>query len=308
MTPHCTREPVEYANHCYTWLVAIARKKTAESAVPRKKPPAQADPVPQRHHGYKQHRSLQTFERLLAAAAELLVELPLDEVSVNDICVRAGFSVVAFYRRFESREGLLQVLHENYTERAVHLQAAALSPERWQGIPLGEMIEQVIQEIAKVTRQNSGLLRATAHLAEFDPAFAAREGKIHAEFQACMTRLILLRVDSVGHPRPRTAAEVCAWQVGAALFYRLQVAPIFKTLSNDMTDREFTAELARASVAYLTDAYPEPRSHARATATVDEVAGTTVDRQSAPKATVSRSKGRPRRRVSTAKPAGNGQQ
>jgi AcrR family transcriptional regulator len=298
--------------------VAIARKKPADSAGTRKKPAAQADPVPQRHHGYKQQRSLQTFERLLAAAEALLLELPFDEVSVNDICVRAGLSVGAFYRRFESREGLLQVLHENYTERAVHLQAAALSPERWEGVPLEEMFVQVIEEITKVTQQNSGLLRATAHLADSDPDFAAREGKIHAEFHACMTRLILLRVDSVGHPRPRTAAEFCAWQLGAALFYRLQVAPIFKTLSNDLTERQFISELARASVAYLADAsayaprtpnaaieaVPEPNT----AEAIDDVSVATADHQSAPEATESRTKNRPRRRAPTVTPVGTGHQ
>jgi AcrR family transcriptional regulator len=215
------------------------------------------DAVPQRHHGYQQHRSLQTFERLLSAAEALLAERPFEEVSVNDICVRAGHSVGAFYRRFESREGLLQVLHERYTERAIHLQSRALNPARWEGVPLREMLEQVIAEIVKVTQQNANFLLATAHLAVSDQTVASREGRIHAEFQACISRLILLRVESIGHPRPRAAALFCALQLRAVLFYRLELVQALQLTSDDMSDREFITELAAASMAYLSGAASE---------------------------------------------------
>jgi hypothetical protein len=133
----------------------------------------------------------------------------------------------------------------------MHLQSAALNPTRWQGIPLPEMLKLVIQEIVKVTRQNLGLLFATEHLAGSDQAVAAREGRIHDEFHAGMTRLILLRVESIEHPRPRTAAAFCAQQLRAALFYRLQLAGALQMSSDELTDREFVAELTLASMAYL---------------------------------------------------------
>jgi AcrR family transcriptional regulator len=228
-----------------------SRKTARASAAKHNVVPPRVDAVPSRHHGYKQHRSSQTFERLLNAAEELVSERPFDEVSVNDICARAGHSVGAFYRRFESREGLLHVLHERYTERVMHLQSAALNPARWEGIPLPDMLKLVIEEIVKVTRQNLGLLLATEHLAGSDQAVAAREGRIHDEFHAGMTRLILLRVESIEHPRPRTAAAFCAQQLRAALFYRLQLAGALQMSSDELTDREFVAELTLASMAYL---------------------------------------------------------
>lgn len=233
--------------------MARTSKKASAVESPNGDPP-KVEAVPQRHRGYKQHRSLQTFERLLSAAEELLAERPFDDISVSDICVRAGHSVGAFYRRFESRDGLLQVLHERYTERAIHLQSTALSPARWEGVPLGEMLERVIAEIVQVTRQNTNFLLATAHLAISDQTVASREGRIHAEFQACMTRLILLRVDSIGHPRPRAAAAFCALQLRAVLFYRLELVQSMHLAADEMTDREFVAELAAASMAYLTGA------------------------------------------------------
>jgi AcrR family transcriptional regulator len=233
-------------------------RKTARPAAKHNVVAPRVDAVPSRHHGYKQYRSLQTFERLLNAAEELVSERPFDEVSVNDICARAGHSVGAFYRRFESREGLLHVLHERYTERVMHLQSAALNPARWEGIPLPEMLKLVIEEIVKVTRQNLGLLLATEHLADSDQTVAAREGRIHDEFHAGMTRLILLRVESIQHPRPRTAAAFCAQLLRAALFYRLQLAEALQMSSDELTDREFVTELTLASMAYLGAADLDP--------------------------------------------------
>jgi AcrR family transcriptional regulator len=238
--------------------MSSSRKTPRASAAKESAVPPRVAAVPSRHHGYKQHRSLQTFERLLTAAEELLSERPFDEVSVNDICARAGHSVGAFYRRFESREGLLHVLHERYTERVMHLQSAALNPARWEGIQLPEMLKLVIEEIIKVTRQNLGLLLATEHLAGSDRTVAAREGRIHDEFHAGMTRLILLRVESIDHPRPRTAAAFCAQQLRAALFYRLQLAGALQMSSDELTDREFVTELVLASMAYLGTAGVSP--------------------------------------------------
>ncbi|WP_111511486.1 TetR/AcrR family transcriptional regulator [Mycobacterium kyogaense] len=233
----------------------MARKTNKVEAVePSNNAPPKVEAVPQRHRGYKQHRSLQTFERLLNAAEELFAERPFDEVSISDICTRAGHSVGAFYRRFESREGLLQVLHERYTQRAIHLQATALSPARWEGVPLQDMLEQVIAEIVTVTHHNSNFLLATAHLAASDRTVASREGRIHAEFQACITRLILLRVESIGHPRPHAAAMFAALQLRAVLFYRLEVVQTLHLASDDMSDAEFIAELAAATMSYLSGA------------------------------------------------------
>jgi AcrR family transcriptional regulator len=208
------------------------------------------DPVPQRHLGYKQRRSLETFEKLLEAAEAEIVEKSFDEVSVNEICDRAGLSIGAFYRRFESKDGLLQVLHERYAERVVHLEAVALSPARWEGVPLQEMIERVIDEIIETTKGNLGLLRASNRMAQ-EPEFAARERRIQGEFVALMARLVLQRVEEIGHPHPRTAAEFCAYQLRSVLHYHLLAAPMLGAVDRTFTDTELSRELTASLVAYL---------------------------------------------------------
>ncbi|MHB8695169.1 MAG: TetR/AcrR family transcriptional regulator [Solirubrobacteraceae bacterium] len=71
---------------------------------------------------------------MLDAAQQLLNEgQSFESLPVAEVCERAGLSVGAFYRRFESRDGFLSCLHERYVERVSELQAHLLSPSRWEG-------------------------------------------------------------------------------------------------------------------------------------------------------------------------------
>jgi AcrR family transcriptional regulator len=207
--------------------------------------------VPDRHFGYKQQRSLETFERLLDAAAVVIAEKSLEDVSVSEICEQAGLSVGAFYRRFQSKDGLLQVLHERYTERVLQLQAVALDPARWEGAPIEEIIVRVIDEIIRTTKQDIGLLRSSTRRAQADPAFARREAQIQSEFFALMTRLLLQRVESIGHPRPRLAAEFCAYQLRAVLLYHLLTSPMLDAGEPMFGDAQFSRELSASLIGYL---------------------------------------------------------
>jgi AcrR family transcriptional regulator len=213
--------------------------------------PHHGEPVPQRHLGYKQQRSLETFERLLDAAEALIAEKSFDEVSVSEICERAGLSVGAFYRRFESKDGLLQVLHERYTERVLHLQAAALDPARWEGVPLAEVVGRIIDEVITTTRTNSGLLRASTRRAQFDPAFAKRESQIQGDFLALVTRLLLRRVDEISHRQPRIAAEFAAYEMRAVLQHHLLVSAAYEGVDHTFSNGQLARELTASVVAYL---------------------------------------------------------
>jgi len=52
-------------------------------------------------------RARRSLEALRAAFLELLLAKPLEQVSIKEICDRAGLSYPTFYRRFASKEELL---------------------------------------------------------------------------------------------------------------------------------------------------------------------------------------------------------
>ncbi|MEA2168580.1 MAG: hypothetical protein QOF76_1880 [Solirubrobacteraceae bacterium] len=73
-------------------------------------------------------------QRLLVAAAELFAARGL-EVSMDDIAAAAGVGVGTAYRRFRSRDELIDALFEERMAEVVAMaKAAATNPDAWQGL------------------------------------------------------------------------------------------------------------------------------------------------------------------------------
>ncbi|SLG56616.1 TetR family transcriptional regulator [Mycobacteroides abscessus subsp. abscessus] len=213
------------------------------SDVPREAPSAR------RHLGYQQRRSLETFEVLLGAAEELIATKPFDDISVAEICERAGVSVGAFYRRFESKDGLLLVILDRYLETVLRLQATELDPSRWADVPLAELIERLVGESMDMVRANVAPRLARTIRTHSSVEFARADKRIEEEFFASATRLLLRRVDEIDHPRPRLAAEYCVYQLVAVMRHHLW-APAGGAVTH-FTDEQVRQELAASLLAYL---------------------------------------------------------
>ena len=58
----------------------------------------------------RQERAKRTYEGILAAAAELLVEVGVERISTNITAERAGITVPALYRYFPNKYAVLNAL------------------------------------------------------------------------------------------------------------------------------------------------------------------------------------------------------
>lgn len=65
----------------------------------------------------QQARAIATYERILAAAAELLASAGVDAISTNTIAERAGISAPALYRYFPNKYALLYTLGARLMDR-----------------------------------------------------------------------------------------------------------------------------------------------------------------------------------------------
>src|SRR4029453_1683740 len=65
----------------------------------------------------KQVRSVQTRERLLDVAGELLAEVGIERISTNLICARAGVTPPALYRYFKDKYAVLEALGRRLMDR-----------------------------------------------------------------------------------------------------------------------------------------------------------------------------------------------
>lgn len=94
-----------------------------------------------------------TARGILAAAAELWRERPLDEVTLAEIAARAGVSVRTVIRRFGSREGVIAA--------CIEADAAGIQAERAQ-VAAGDVEEAIRILLAHYERDGHAVLRTLA--------------------------------------------------------------------------------------------------------------------------------------------------
>ena len=82
----------------------------APRAMPKPAPEAGPDLRPKAMP--RQGRALETYERILGVAAELLGEVGVERLSTNLICERAGLTPPALYRYFPNKYAVLHALGE----------------------------------------------------------------------------------------------------------------------------------------------------------------------------------------------------
>ena len=99
----------------------------------------------------QQRRSQETTVALLEAAAVMLRERSLDELSIEDLCKRVGVTIGAFYGRFENRDAFFSALMSLAATKALAAVRAAVADEDNPGTGLEEACRRIV-EVAVVTR------------------------------------------------------------------------------------------------------------------------------------------------------------
>ncbi|RAK56012.1 TetR/AcrR family transcriptional regulator [Phenylobacterium soli] len=129
--------------------------------------PAKAGRAPPR-----QERAVQTYERLLDVAGELLGEVGIERISTNLICARAGMTPPALYRYFKDKYAVLEALGHRLMDRQNQVLFAWLERHAPNGPEaLAAHVEELMRETAGVTAAEPGAvwvlraLRAVPQLA-----------------------------------------------------------------------------------------------------------------------------------------------
>ena len=107
----------------------------------------------------RQARSRRTYHRLLEAAAELLAERPFDDITIDEIAERAGYTKGAFYARFDSKAALLRHLVARLTDGALEAWAEFLAPDRWEDATVREIAEAFVQRMVAIYTRSGHVMR-----------------------------------------------------------------------------------------------------------------------------------------------------
>jgi AcrR family transcriptional regulator len=142
----------------------------------------------------QQRRSQETTVALLEAAAVMLRERSLDELSIEDLCRRVGVTIGAFYGRFESKDAFFSALMSLAARKALAAVRAAVADDDNVGTDLQEACRRVVEVAVEVVRRNVGVVRAAS---QYESVFPERWGTIRATGSAMAdlaTPLLLARM------------------------------------------------------------------------------------------------------------------
>jgi AcrR family transcriptional regulator len=142
----------------------------------------------------QQRRSQETTIALLEAAAAMLRERSLDELSIEDLCRRVGATIGAFYGRFESKDAFFSALMSLAASRALAAVRAAVADEDNLGTGLEVACRRVVEVAVDVVRHNVGVVRAAA---QYESIYPERWGTIRTTGRAMVdlaTPLLLARM------------------------------------------------------------------------------------------------------------------
>jgi AcrR family transcriptional regulator len=107
----------------------------------------------------KQERALQTRERLLDVAGELLGEVGIERISTNMICARAGVTPPALYRYFKDKYAVLEALGRRLMDRQNEVLFAWLERHAPEGLAaLADHTEDLLRATANVTAAEPGAI------------------------------------------------------------------------------------------------------------------------------------------------------
>lgn len=204
------------------------------------KPPAPAA-LPAR-----QPRSVQTRERILAAAEALLAQGDAELITIEQIAERAHVSVGAIYKRFEGKASLLPLVLDRVQAQQFSRLEAHLAEPRWHGIGLAGRIDGLLALFARSQAQKRGLIRALVIGHWQSPDRSANDARASGTMTLIHTWLAEC-IGEIRHPEPGLALSLGLYTT----LQTLQTAILMERVPAELGVARFTAEMSRLFRAYL---------------------------------------------------------
>ena len=146
----------------------------------------------------KQERAKRTYEAILTAAAELLVEVGVERISTNIVAERAGITVPALYRYFPNKYAVLNALSAACMDKQNAVFQQWFDQYLEQGDPqlLADDIYGLLKDTYDVTQEQVGGLEVVQALRAVEPL---REVRI-ASHRVVASQLATIAAEFLGRP------------------------------------------------------------------------------------------------------------
>ena len=115
---------------------------------------------------FKQKRSRKTYDALIKTAFRLLKTRQLSSISVAELTRAAGYSVGAFYARFESKDEFLEALLDQH-----HKSRRASHAYLFSTYTSSELIDRLLEDLVIYILKNRGFWQTCLIYSVHDPDF-----------------------------------------------------------------------------------------------------------------------------------------
>jgi AcrR family transcriptional regulator len=158
----------------------------------------------------RQKRSRDTLRRILDAFEAALHDHLFDEITVGDLCTRAGCSVGSFYGRVESKDALLEQLRTRIFADAQAALARLCAPEFAASRSLSALVREQARVLVEFHLAHRGAIRALVVQARRTEPFSERARAFNAVVLRRVADSWLVHRDAIRHPDPQRAVEQAA--------------------------------------------------------------------------------------------------
>jgi AcrR family transcriptional regulator len=143
----------------------------------------------------RQERAKRTYEAILSAAAELLIEVGVERISTNLISERAGITVPALYRYFPNKYAVLNALGAALMDRQNEVFNAWVDRYAEQADPevLLANVYEVLKSTYDITHEQSGgleILQALRAVGPLQEVRLASHRLVATQFAALVAELL----------------------------------------------------------------------------------------------------------------------
>jgi AcrR family transcriptional regulator len=196
-------------------------------------------------HPPQQARSRAALQRLLASAEEVLINEGLEDFTIARVAEHAGVSVGGVYRRFASKEHLIEAIKQDLAERLEEAVAQALDTAE---PSLGGVIEAFTAALSGTLNESGRVIPAV--LAGGRSVDAPEQGlRIITALQQRFLDAATLHGEQIRHPDAATALNIAFRSVIAAGTHRAAASPWWP---DGLTWPQWAREIADMTLAYLT--------------------------------------------------------
>lgn len=195
----------------------------------------------------RQARSIETYNRLLDAAEDMLLHASFDNTPIANIAAKADVTIGAFYARFKDKEALLRRLEERMNEDFLALNQN--NAEDLAHVTFQQMVLSHHRRLIGVYRRRQGIARALVLRSHSDRALKRRIEKLNLKNLPHFARAIRTHA-RIDHPHPDRAirfALVAVRSICREVILFHESWPDAKPV----TDEELAKELTRQFLNYL---------------------------------------------------------